>query len=103
MAEEVKDTPRATRGPAKKSPPARRRRGHTRLSGKNQVTIPVDALAKAGLRPGDELKVETDDRGRIVLCRSEEARLELIDKYAGSMPGVFPPGYLAEMRDEWDR
>ena len=34
-----------------------RRRGFTRLSGKNQITIPVDALRRAGLKPGDELRV----------------------------------------------
>src|SRR5215217_5554174 len=44
-----------------------RRRGFTRLSGKRQVTIPLQALERTGLRPGDELKVEVDAAGRITL------------------------------------
>jgi bifunctional DNA-binding transcriptional regulator/antitoxin component of YhaV-PrlF toxin-antitoxin module len=35
-----------------------RRRGRTRISAKNQATIPVAALKQAGLKPGDELRVE---------------------------------------------
>lgn len=74
-----------------------RRRGHTRVSRKHQATIPVDALHKAGLRAGDELRVEAAGPGRIVLVRVED----LIARYAGSLPGVYPPGYLRELRDEW--
>jgi len=33
----------------------RRRRGYTRISRKHQATLPVDALRKAGLKPGDIL------------------------------------------------
>lgn len=75
-----------------------RRRGYTRLSSKNQATIPVAALEQAGLRPGDELKVEADGPGRVVLTRCENR----FDKYAGAFPGVFPPGFLEELRAEWD-
>jgi bifunctional DNA-binding transcriptional regulator/antitoxin component of YhaV-PrlF toxin-antitoxin module len=49
-----------------------RRRGHTRLSAKNQATIPVAALRQAGLKPGDALRVEAAGAGRIVLSRVEE-------------------------------
>jgi bifunctional DNA-binding transcriptional regulator/antitoxin component of YhaV-PrlF toxin-antitoxin module len=74
-----------------------RRRGHTRVSRKHQATIPVDALHKAGLRAGDELRVEAAGPGRIVLVRADN----LIAHYAGSLPGVYPAGYLGELRDEW--
>lgn len=77
----------------------RRRRGYTRISGKNQATIPVEALAEAGLRPGDELKVEAEGPGRIALVRSEDPLL----RYAGSLSGVYPPGYLEELRSEWEQ
>jgi bifunctional DNA-binding transcriptional regulator/antitoxin component of YhaV-PrlF toxin-antitoxin module len=40
-----------------------RQRGRTRLSAKNQATIPVEALRRAGLRPGDELLVEAAGAG----------------------------------------
>ena len=56
-----------------------------------------------GLAPGDELRVETEG-DRIVLSREEglaERRLRAIDAVAGSMPGVYEPGYLERLRDEW--
>ena len=80
-----------------------RRRGFTRLSGKRQVTLPVRVVEALGLAPGDELRVETEGN-RIVLSREEglaERRLRAIDAVAGSMPGVYEPGYLARLRDEW--
>ena len=49
-----------------------RRRGRTRISAKNQATIPVAALRRAGLKPGDELRVEAAGAGRIILTRVEE-------------------------------
>ena len=81
----------------------KRRRGHTRVSLKNQVTLPVDALKRAGLAAGDELRVEVDPAGRIVLSRavSPEDRLRAIEETAGSMPGVWKPGDLERLRDEW--
>ncbi|MBO0685091.1 MAG: AbrB/MazE/SpoVT family DNA-binding domain-containing protein [Candidatus Dormibacteraeota bacterium] len=60
----------------------------------------VEAL---GLKPGDELRVETEG-DRIVLWREEtqaEQRLRAIDEFAGSLPGVYDPGYLEKLRDEW--
>jgi bifunctional DNA-binding transcriptional regulator/antitoxin component of YhaV-PrlF toxin-antitoxin module len=74
-----------------------RRRGHTRISRKNQATLPVDALRQAGLKPGDELVVEAAGAGRIVLVLVED----LVDRHAGKAPGVYPPDYLRELRDEW--
>jgi predicted nucleic acid-binding protein len=35
-----------------------RRRGYTKVSAKNQVTIPQDALVRAGLKVGDRLRAE---------------------------------------------
>lgn len=77
----------------------RRRRGYTRISRKNQATIPADALAAAGLRPGDELRIEALGAGRIELSRADNP----FKKYAGSLRGVYPPGYLDALRDEWER
>ena len=51
----------------------RRRRGHTRVSAKNQATIPVAALRRAGLRPGSTARRwRLPGAGRIVLSRVEE-------------------------------
>ena len=80
-----------------------RRRGFTRLSGKRQVTLPLRVVEELGLAPGDELQVEAEGN-RIVLSRAEgiaERRLRAIDAVAGSMAGVYEPGYLDRMRDEW--
>lgn len=80
-----------------------RRRGFTRLSSKRQVTIPLQALEQTGLGPGDELKVEVDRAGRIVLTRAIDVsdRLRAIEETAGSLTGVYEPGYLDRLRDEW--
>ncbi len=83
----------------------KRRHGYTRLSSKNQVTIPLEVVRATGASPGDEFKVVQDD-GRIVLEREQtlgERRLEAIEKYSGIFKGMYPPGYLDKLRDEWER
>lgn len=74
-----------------------RPRGRTRISGKHQVTIPVRALRRSGLGPGDELQVEAAGAGRIVLVRAAD----LIARHAGRLTGVYPKGYLKTLRREW--
>jgi bifunctional DNA-binding transcriptional regulator/antitoxin component of YhaV-PrlF toxin-antitoxin module len=76
----------------------RRRKGFTRVSSKNQVTLPIDVLVTAGVRPGDSLMVEAKATGEIVLRREEDP----LDRYIGSMTGMFPPSYLRDLRDEWE-
>ncbi|MCU0506116.1 MAG: AbrB/MazE/SpoVT family DNA-binding domain-containing protein [Chloroflexi bacterium] len=49
-----------------------RRRGYTRVSAKHQVTIPIDALAQAGLRAGDRLRAEVRGPGEVVLVREDD-------------------------------
>lgn len=80
-----------------KTAKTRRVRGQTRISAKNQATIPVAALRRAGLKSGDELRVEAAGPGRIVLVRAADA----IARHAGRLTGVYPPGYLAGLRREW--
>ena len=75
----------------------RRRKGFTRITAKHQATIPVQALEEAGLKPGDEIRVVAAGRGRLVLERD----LNVVERHAGSLRGVFPPGELKEFRDEW--
>lgn len=76
----------------------RRRRGYTRVSPKHQVTIPADVLAATGIGRGDELRVHADGPGRLVLTRVDD----VVARYAGMFHGVYEPGYLDKLRDEWD-
>jgi AbrB family looped-hinge helix DNA binding protein len=79
-----------------------RRRGFTRLSSKRQVTIPLQALEQTGLGPGDELKVDVDRAGRIILTKAVTAdRRRAIEETAGSLAGIWEPGELDRLRDEW--
>lgn len=51
------------------------------------------------MQPGDELRVESDGAGRIVLTLDDD----VIEKFAGAFTGTFEPGYLEKLRAEWDR
>lgn len=73
-------------------------KGQTKVSSKHQVTIPVDTLRDARLRPGDVVRVEADGAGRVVLTRVDE----LLGRYSGC---IASGGRLREavdgLRDEW--
>lgn len=80
MAAEVKHPPR-----------------YTKVSRKNQVTLPVAALRAAGIGPGDQLHVEAEADGRIVLVRDHDP----LDRFVGAIPGIGED--LERLRDEWER
>lgn len=68
------------------------------ISRKNQVTLPVDALRDAGLRPGDDVRVQVVAPGRLEIVRAHE----LVAEFAGVFDNtVYPDGYLDELRSEW--
>ena len=72
----------------------------SKVSGKNQVTIPVGVLRAAGLSAGDDVVIRVAGQGRIEVERADD----LIARFAGSMPaGTYPPRHLDELRDEWAR
>ena len=82
----------------------KRQRGYTRVSSKRQVTIPPHVLAETGVAPGDVLKIESDGRGRIIMSPAQtlgERRRAAIAATAGSLTGVYEPGSLDRLRDEW--
>jgi bifunctional DNA-binding transcriptional regulator/antitoxin component of YhaV-PrlF toxin-antitoxin module len=69
----------------------------TRISAKNQATLPVTVLDRAGLGAGDEVRVEAVGAGRILLTRATAAS----QRFAGCLTGVYGRGYLTRLRREW--
>ena len=57
----------------------------------------MDALEGAGIRTGDVLRAEVRGPGEVVLVREADP----IERFAGSLTGVFAPDELDELRDEW--
>jgi bifunctional DNA-binding transcriptional regulator/antitoxin component of YhaV-PrlF toxin-antitoxin module len=81
-----------------------RRRGYTRLSSKRQVTLPLALVRELKLEAGDELRIEADGHGRVVLTKEPDRaaqRREAIAAVAGSVPGIWRAGDLDRLRDEW--
>jgi bifunctional DNA-binding transcriptional regulator/antitoxin component of YhaV-PrlF toxin-antitoxin module len=71
----------------------------SRLSRKNQITIPVAVLRVARVVPGDEMQVEAAEDGRIVLTRARDP----LDEFVGDLPGLSEATNLQQLRDEWER
>jgi AbrB family looped-hinge helix DNA binding protein len=65
-----------------------------KISGKNQVTLPVEALAAVGLKAGDAVSIEAIDDSSIVIRRA----VRDIDAAIGVFDGLYEPGYLDELR-----
>jgi bifunctional DNA-binding transcriptional regulator/antitoxin component of YhaV-PrlF toxin-antitoxin module len=73
------------------------RRQSTRVSSKNQVTLPVAALRAAHVASGDELRVEVDGDGRLLLIRVSDP----FDQVFGAFPGLTSAADLESERDAW--
>jgi bifunctional DNA-binding transcriptional regulator/antitoxin component of YhaV-PrlF toxin-antitoxin module len=69
-----------------------------RISSKNQVTLPVDALEEAGLRSGDDVLVEVLDEGELRIRRDEGG----FERAFGALTGIYPSGYLEQLDREDD-
>lgn len=75
-----------------------RRRGYTRVSAKHQVTLPVDALHRAGIQTGDRLRAEVRAPGEVLLVRD----VDPVEQFSGALTDVYPVGVLDELRREWE-
>ncbi len=65
-----------------------------KISSKHQVTLPVDSLAHAGLKAGDEVTIEADGPDTIIVRRARRD----VDAALGVFDGLFEPGYLDRLR-----
>jgi bifunctional DNA-binding transcriptional regulator/antitoxin component of YhaV-PrlF toxin-antitoxin module len=70
-----------------------------RVSSKNQVTLPVGAMREAGLRAGDEVAIRAAGDGELVIA----VRGSRVRRHAGIATGIYAPGELDGLRDEWNR
>ena len=73
---------------AKKKSIPRTRKGRTtttRLSAKNQITLPVEIIRKAGFRVGDTINCTVTAEGRIELSPAENPIMSLV----GAGRGIF--------------
>jgi AbrB family looped-hinge helix DNA binding protein len=75
-----------------------RRRGSSKISSKNQITIPADALRNAGLEVGDRVVAHADGAGRVILEREHD----VIAEFAGALTGTYDSTELDDLRSEWD-
>lgn len=62
----------------------------SRISTKNQVTIPVAVLEEVGLRPGERVTIEGVGDGELRVRRSALS----FEGAFGVLTGMYPPGYL---------
>lgn len=102
MAPKVKAKKSAKR-PAPKPKQLAQRAGRTstsRLSSKNQLTVPVDILRRVGLEAGDEVEFVVNDAGFIQIQVMADAHPVL--NLVGAFPGVFDEFDQEKERAAWD-
>ena len=75
--------------------------GQTKITRKNQVTLPVAELRKAGLEPNDVVVVTADGAGRIVIERYRSIIEEYAEKLSGNLAGGVE-GFLEWRKREWE-
>jgi bifunctional DNA-binding transcriptional regulator/antitoxin component of YhaV-PrlF toxin-antitoxin module len=89
MAPKVKVKKSAKRPVPKPKVPAQRagRTSTSRLSSKNQLTVPVDILRRVGLAAGDEVEFVVNNAGFIQIQVMGDANPVL--NLVGAFPGIF--------------
>jgi bifunctional DNA-binding transcriptional regulator/antitoxin component of YhaV-PrlF toxin-antitoxin module len=102
MAPKVKAKKSAKRPVTKPKQPAQRagRTSTSRLSSKNQLTVPVDILRRVGLEAGDEVEFVVNDAGFIQIQVMADAHPVL--NLVGAFPGVFDEFDQEKERAAWD-
>ncbi|MBM3655657.1 MAG: AbrB/MazE/SpoVT family DNA-binding domain-containing protein [Actinobacteria bacterium] len=89
----------------KKSTATRSRRGRattSRISSKNQITIPVEVLREMSLTPGDQVEFHISKENRLVITPVDSEWLKTLDEILGSMSEIYEGFDLEKERREWD-
>lgn len=100
MAQKVK-----AKRAVKKSTSSRQRRGRatsSRISSKNQITIPVEVLREMSLKPGDRVEFHINKDNRLVVTPVDSEWFKTLDEILGSMTEVYEGFDLQKERQEWD-
>ena len=72
----------------------------SRLSSKNQLTVPVDILRRVGLEVGDEVEFVVNDAGFIQI--QVEGHANPVLNLVGAFPGIFDEFDQEKERAAWD-
>lgn len=81
----------------------RGRSSSSRISTKNQVTIPVEILREVNLKSGDIVKFISNGDGQITLIKHEEPKWKsAMRELIGSEPGLSKRSDYKKEREEWD-
>jgi bifunctional DNA-binding transcriptional regulator/antitoxin component of YhaV-PrlF toxin-antitoxin module len=62
---------------------------------RRKLGLPAEVLAASGLRPGQRMLIQVRRDGRLAIV----PMAELLDKYAGAIPGLTKATELRELRD----
>ena len=81
----------------------RGRSSTSRISSKNQVTIPVEILRAVKLKSGDTVKFFAERNGQIVVTKDEDPEWKIaLRELIGSEPGLSERCNYKEEREKWD-
>ena len=85
-----------------------------RLTSKSQVTIPKDVRVTLGVQPGDLVKFDRDEEGRVIIAKGDEPAAEsreqrkarmraAIESVRGSIDlgGLTTDEFMRELRGDW--
>ncbi len=102
MAPKVKAKKKAKKPALKRKVPVQRagRTSTSRLSSKNQLTVPVDILRRVGLEAGDEVEFVVNDAGFIQI--QVEGQANPVLNLVGAFPGIFDEFDQERERAAWD-
>ncbi len=82
--------------------PRRGRATTSRISSKNQITIPVEVLREMSLTPGDQVEFHISKENRLVITPVDSEWLKTLDEILGSMSEIYEGFDLEKERQEWD-